>query len=258
MFLILPERRRVALNNLTIAFGNSKSDSEKTKIALESFRNLMTSFMEFFRLPKFVNSSAKHIFFKGAEHFDGAFARGNGVIVALSHLGPWEYLGVFTYLKKYPSAIIGKALRNPYIYRRIRALRETVKLDHIDKDAGLKAVFSKLRQNYGVAIAIDQWAGNEGIWIDFFGTPTSTTSLPARLAKKTGCAIIPMYCIRIASGEYEIHLEPEITFKENENNWVENTTKKLNLLLEQKIRAYPGQWSWTHKRWKNKRHIKRS
>lgn len=256
MFLILAPRRRTALNNLTIAFGNSKSDSEKIKIALESFRNLITSFMEFFRLPKFINISAKHILSKGDEHLDNAFARGKGLILAMSHLGPWEYLGVFGYLKKYPSAIMGRALRNPYIYRRITALRKTAKLDHIDKDAGLKAVFSKLRQNHGVAIAIDQWAGNEGIWIDFFGAPTSTTSFPARIAKKTGCAIVPAYCIRVASGKYEIHVEPGITFKENENNWVENTTKKLNLLLEQKIRAYPGQWSWAHKRWKNKRHIK--
>jgi KDO2-lipid IV(A) lauroyltransferase len=253
MFLVLPARRRVAFGNLTIAFGNSKSDFEKTKIVLESFRNLATSLMELFRIPRFIKVASRHMRLRHDERLDGAYARGKGFVLAMSHLGPWEYMGVFSYLKKYNAAIIGRALRNPYIYRWVKSMREAVRLDYIDKDAGLRAILSRIRRNYGIAMAIDQWAGNDGIWIDFFGTPTSTTSFPARLAKKTGCPLFLAHCVRIAAGEYEIHVEPEMSPEGAGDNWVEDTTKKLNLLLEEKIRAYPGQWTWMHKRWKGKK-----
>jgi len=255
-FLILLRRRKVALNNLTVAFGNSKSEKEKKRLTRESFRNLATCFMEFFRSPKFAKISEKHIQFQGVEHIERALAKAKGLILVMSHLGPWEYLGFIPYLKGYRSAILGKAIKNPYLYRRVKALRRMMNLDYIDKDEKAKKIFSLLKKNYGIAIAIDQWAGNEGIWVDFFGKPTSTTSVPAELAKRTGCTLLPAYCVRLASGEYQIHIEPEVLLRENDTNSVENTTKELNSRLEDEIRAFPEQWMWTHKRWKDKRTLK--
>ena len=256
IFLILPGRRKVAISNLTIAFGNTKSDREKTSLALESFRNLATCFMEFSRIPKFLKVAESRIHFKGTEHMREARKRGRGLILIMSHLGPWEYLGFLAHHENYIGTILGRPIRNPYIYKWFKSLRELMGLKYSDKDGSPKVFFSELRQNHGLAIAIDQWAGNEGIWIDFFGTPTSTTAIPARIAKKTGCTLLPGYCIRVASGKYEIHIEPGIIPVKDDPDWVENATKQLNRLLEEKIRAFPEQWTWTHKRWKNKRHIR--
>ncbi len=124
---------------------------------------------------------------------------------------------------------------------------------HGDKTIGAREILTELRQNHLVAIVIDQWAGNEGVWSYFFNAPTSTTSLPARLAKRTGAALIPAYCIRTTSGQYEIRVQPEVTLKDDGNNWTKSMTNQLNYLLEQQIRAFPEQWVWTHKRWKNKK-----
>ena len=100
-----------------------------------------------------------------------------------------------------------------------------------------------------VAIVIDQWAGREGVWVDFFGRATSTTSLPVRLAKKTGCALIPIYCLRKEIGRYEIQLLPAVPVSDDAD-WEIRTTKRLNEILESQIRQYPEQWSWSHRRWK--------
>lgn len=257
MYFALPQRRRVAFSNISIAFRDTKTDREKKKIAKEAFRNLITSFMEFFRLPKLLRENVKRVSYKGDEHIDNALKKGKGFILAISHLGPWEYIGIFSYFKQYDAAIVGRALRNPYLYKWIRSLREKVKLEYIDKDVSLKRVLTKIKENKGVAIAIDQWAGNEGIWIDFFGKKTSTTSFPARLVRKTGCALIPANIVRTGSGKYEVHVESDIAFEKDDPNWVEKATKKLNSVLEDKIRAYPGQWIWTHKRWKPGKNIKK-
>lgn len=251
LFLIMPRRREIALLNLNIAFGDSKTDTEKRKLALESFRHLATCVMEFFRLPKFVKKSSGRVVLRGTEHLDRAFARGKGAILVMSHLGPWEYLVFLSYLKEYPTTVLGRAVRNPYFYRWVKSLRRIMKLNHSDKTMGAREILTELKNNHLVAITIDQWAGSEGVRSYFFDVATSTTSLPARLAKKTGSALIPAYCVRRACGKYEIFVHPEVTIEENKNNWTANMTNRLNYLLEQQIRAFPGQWVWTHKRWKN-------
>lgn len=253
LFLLMPKRRRIAFENLTIAFGDSKPDAERRRLALESFRHLATCLMEFFRLPKFVKVSARYVRFQGTEHLDRAFARGKGLILVMSHLGPWEYLAFLGYLRGYPCTVLRRPVKNPRLYQWIISLRKTMNVSYIDKNMGAREIFSELRQNHLVGIAIDQWAGNEGLWIDFFGMPTSTTSLPARLAKRTGCALVPAYCIRVASGKYEIHVLPEVSERDSGDSWVEEMTKKLNYLLEEQIGSFPEQWMWTHKRWKGKR-----
>ena len=252
LFLILSSRRRVALNNLTIAFGDTKSGPEKTSLALESFRHLMTCYMELFRLPKFVKVSEKHVHLNNSELIDNALARGKGILLVMTHLGSWEYLSFLAKHKKSPAITLGRVIRNPYIYKWVESLRKTGGLRHKNKDMGIRWIFSELKQNHMVGIAIDQWAGNEGLWIDFFSRPTSTTSLPARMAKRTGCALILAYCVRVASGEYEIYVEPEIPVSKDDDDWIENTTKELNHIVERKIRAFPEQWMWMHKRWKSK------
>ena len=253
MCLAMPKRRKVAFDNLNIAFGDSKTPIEKRKIVTESFRNLLTSFMEFFRLPKFIKVAKKHIRFEGLENIDKAFAKGKGAVLAMSHLGSWEYVGFIPYLNNYKATILVRAIRNPFIYKYVDKLRNLMELKHWDKDMGVREIFSELKKNHGVAVVIDQWAGNDGIWVNFFSAPTSTTPLPARLVKRTGCALISGYCIRERAGKYLIRIDPEIKLDINDENFVEKTTVELNRLLENNIRHFPGQWAWTHRRWKDKR-----
>ena len=253
-FLILPARRRVARQNLDIVFGDTKTDGEKAKIALENFRHIAVSFMELFRAPKFVKTWEGHVTFERGKDISKALAGKKGLIVVMSHLGSWEYLAFAVRYNNCHTTILGKPIRNPYIYKYVKYLRKTAGLEHRDRDMGVRGVLRELRKNHVMAIAIDQWAGNEGLWVDFFGKTTSTTSLPARLAEKTGAPLIPAYCIRVKSGEYKIYVEPEVVIDANDENWEENTTRELNRRLEERIRTFPEQWLWTHKRWKDKRH----
>lgn len=250
MFLVMARRREIALDNLTLAFGNSLSGKEKRQIALGSFRHLATSIMEYFRLPKFVKGSAGNVRLSGTGNLDRAFQRGKGAILVMSHLGPWEYMVFLSYLKKYPTTVLGRPVRNPYFYRWIRSLRKMMELNYSDKTLGAREILTELKNNHLVAITIDQWAGNEGIWTYFFNVSTLTTSLPARLAQRTGAALIPAFCIRTASGQYEIRVQPPVSLEPQGADWVKRVTERLNHLLEQEIRAYPEQWTWTHKRWK--------
>ncbi len=256
MYFVMPGRRKVAMDNLTIAFGDSKSVAEKKKIALQSFYHLTVSIMEFFRITKFEKVSKENIRLEGTEHFDQAFAKGKGAILIMSHLGPWEYLAFVPHLKKYDCTVLGRSVRNPFVDRWILGLRKSVSVKNTPKVGAAKEILSHLKQNHMIAITTDQWAGNDELWVDFFGRKASTISLPARLAKKTGCALIPTYCFRVAPGRYEIYCHPEIYLKDHEDASIESLTQELNRRLEEQIVAHPEQWLWTHKRWKGKKTYK--
>lgn len=148
--------------------------------------------------------------------------------------------------------MVVKTIRNPYLDRHLNAMRQMTTLKPIEKKGSTRTVIQELRSNRGAALLIDQWAGPEGIWQPFFGHNTSTTSVPARLAKKTGCALVPAYCLRGKNHQFEIQIHPAVP-QEQVGQLDETTlTHQLNALLEAQIRRYPEQWSWGHRRWKPK------
>lgn len=250
LFFTMTKRRKVTLDNIERAFGDSKSKHEKTIIARESFDHLITSLMELFRIPSTLSEAQKRFEFSGTEHLDKAFARGKGVILVISHFGSWEYLAFLPYLRKYPCSVVARSTKNPFITQWLQSIRTTTTLINIDKQNAAKRVLQELKANHCVAILIDQWAGNDGLWMNFFGTGTSTTSIPARLAKRTRAPLVPAYCLRTGDGRYRIEIHPEVSLAQPEENSEALTTQKLNDLLEARIRECPGQWMWTHRRWK--------
>ena len=251
LFFLLRKRRRIAFDNVEIAFGATLPPQRKREIVRGAFRNLVISLMELFRMQGMLKDAERSFEFEGTEHLDRAFNRSKGVILVISHLGSWEYLAFLPYLRKYPCSVIGRPMRNPYVYRWVQKLRRKTALNHIDKKNAVKEVLRELRANHLVAILIDQWAGTEGLRRRFFGEETSTTSIPVRLSKKTGAALIPAYCLRTSAGRYKISIMPEVAIQgETENDWETQTTDALNRLLEEQIRRNPVQWIWTHRRWK--------
>lgn len=250
LFWSLPKRRKTALQNLETAYGNSISQERKKQIARESFRNFGTSIIELIRMPFMLREAKDRFAFEGTEHLDAAFQKGKGVILVISHLGSWEYLAFLPFLRGYPCSVIVRPVRNPYLYQWIQDLRKATQLHPIDRSKSIRTVLQELKQNHLVAILIDQWAGPDGLWIDFFGKPTSTTSVPARLASRTGAALVPAYCLREASGRYRICIKPEVPLEGEGEERERATTLKLNRLLEKEFLAHPEQWIWTHRRWK--------
>ena len=251
-FLLMPRRRAIAFSNLQTAFGSSLSRKERQRIARQSFQHMALSIMELFIVDKILKDADQRFEFQGKEHMDAAFAQGKGVLLIISHLGSWEYLAFFRYLLNRPLSAVVKSIKNPYLNNAINNLRRKMGYIPLPKKLVTKKILYELKQNHTIAILLDQWAGSEGIWASFFGQLTSTTSLPARLAKKTGAALIAGYCIRTAAGKYTIQFQPMVPLQGDETTWERKTTQALNQLLEEKIREHPEQWLWTHKRWKPK------
>ncbi|HNX68312.1 MAG TPA: lysophospholipid acyltransferase family protein [Candidatus Omnitrophota bacterium] len=251
-YLILAKRRKIALENVTRAFGDSMPLARKKQIVHSAFESASLSMMELFIVEKIKKDVEKRITLHGNEFMEKAFSGNKGVVLVISHLGSWEYLSFLPYFTKRPWAVVVKDIKNPYLDKAIDAMRRIMTVVPIPKNSSIRTILKELKSGHGVAILIDQWAGDQGIWSDFFNIGTSTTSIPARLAEKTGCALVPAYCLRKSSGRYEIHIDPALPVNTCEAGWESLITKQLNEVLENQIRKYPEQWLWGHRRWKDR------
>jgi KDO2-lipid IV(A) lauroyltransferase len=91
--------------------------------------------------------------------------------------------------------------------------------------------------------------------VTFFGTQACTASGVARVAKRTGAAVVPAFAIWDESlGKYRIHLEPAIPTVctgDDESDALANT-QNYTAAIERIVRDHPDQWLWVHRRWKTR------
>ena len=98
---------------------------------------------------------------------------------------------------------------------------------------------------------VDQRLG-ESERYPFFNKPAHTTTLPAQLALRFDCNIIPVYLERDKNNFFKMEiLNPiEINKTDNLENDKKTITIKINQIIEKMILRNPEQWIWTHGRWK--------
>ena len=113
--------------------------------------------------------------------------------------------------------------------------------------AGTRQLLSYFKKNYSIALMIDQRV-SQGIKSYFFKNKAFTTTIPAQFVKKFGCKIVPVYIERIKDIDFEITISKPLEY--SSNNSIEDITLDLNSSLEKMILKKPGQWIWSHNRWK--------
>tara|TARA_B100000949_G_scaffold123906_1_gene109647 strand:+ start:27 stop:887 length:861 start_codon:yes stop_codon:yes gene_type:complete len=113
--------------------------------------------------------------------------------------------------------------------------------------SGTRELLESFKNNYSIAIMIDQRV-SESIKTDFFGHKASTTTIPAQLVKKFGSKIVPIYIERINGVYFKMTISKPVSF--DKESTIEEITLNLNKWLEKMILINPGQWIWSHDRWK--------
>ena len=113
--------------------------------------------------------------------------------------------------------------------------------------SGTRQLLSLFKKGSSIALMIDQRV-SEGILSKFFKNEALTTTIPAQFVKKFRCKVVPIYIERIKDIDFRLTVHAPINFSEDET--IDTITLKLNSLLEKMILQNPGQWIWSHSRWK--------
>ncbi len=254
LYFVLKKRRRIALKNLQIAFGDEMSTDERAKICRRSFQQVGKTAIEFLRFPKLtLDNIWKEVTVDGKEHLIQALDKGKGAIVFLPHFGNWELLAmVYGALIPNRAKAIAFPLKNRYLNALVSQYREQLSLRLITRRQAVRETLRALKENYAVGFFADQNAGREGVFVDFFGQQASAVRGPATLALKTGAPLLLSMAIRQPGDRHHVLITPEIDLEISGDleQDVQTNTARILKILETYIRQYPDQWLWTHNRWK--------
>jgi len=185
---------------------------------------------------------------------DAALAEGRGVIVVTGHFGSWELLGASTAAQGIPVDFIVGEQTNSLVDGFINGLRESAGIGIIPKGITVRGVFKSLRKNRVAAILSDQDARGAGIFVDFFGIPSSTYPGAAQFAQKTGCPMIFCSIVRRGDETHDARFLPAMHADPgaDRDSEVRRLTAAFTKELESAIRKDPDHYFWAHRRWKTK------
>ncbi|MGA2315191.1 MAG: lysophospholipid acyltransferase family protein [Thermodesulfobacteriota bacterium] len=260
MYYLDCEHRKVALQNLSLAFGQEKSASEIRGIARRTFQNLGMTTIEFFRIPKMDAEMFKErVKIEGLEEALRLLEKKKGALLLIGHFGNWELMGFMSKVIGNPIMVIAKPMKkNKWLDQFITKIRNAGGLEVISSVKASRKVMKALSQNRVVGILIDQRAKrSEGVWADFFGRKAPTTPSLAVLAMKTSAPVLPVFMVRNGFQKHRLLIkEPlELIHTGDIKKDVDANTQLFNHTLESMIRQYPDQWFWVHRRWERKRRI---
>jgi heptosyltransferase-2 len=252
-WLVLWKYRRLSSHNIDIAFGAEKASREKRRLIHRHFRRLGANLLSGLKLASMpLEKASAHVRIENADAAHRELRNGRPVVLILSHIGNWELLAQMlpTVIGYVRNSTVYQPLKNRYIDKHVRALRGRAGVEVFDRNEGFQKAIELLRGGGAIGILSDQHAGDQGLWVPFFGKLASTTSLPALLAKRTGAAVLGTAIYTEAPGRWRMELTDRI---DEPGDSVEAITAKANELIERQTKVAPEDGFWLHNRWKTPR-----
>jgi KDO2-lipid IV(A) lauroyltransferase len=251
-YAFLRTQRRLALEHLAHAFGDTLSASQRRAVARRAFSHLGQNAMEWLQLATLSADEVKRLVSgDGVEHLRGALAAGNGAILLTAHFGNWELITLYLRALGFEGGVLARRLRYPEYESFLIELRGGRGVPTFSRGS-LKDVAKVLRANQIIGMLPDQDVDSlEGIFVNFFGHPAYTPVGPAALSLMTGAPIVPCFVIR-EGRRFRLVIEPPLRAPQGVDRpqAIAALTQAWSDVVESHIRRHPDHWVWMHRRWK--------
>jgi KDO2-lipid IV(A) lauroyltransferase len=246
--------RKVAAANLALAFPGL-AGAERRRVAAACFRHFGGALCDLVSADRFDPVElCRRFAYEGWEHLDRAERLGRGVFLLGAHHGYWEISGRPIGLYRGVIHTVARPADNPYLDRELARLRQRLGYAVIPKRGAARRMLQVVRAGGRVGILPDQRVQErEGILVSFFGHPALTTPVLARLSRRDGCPVVPVFAYPRAGGRYRMVIRPPILPAEedgqDEEAAVAALTRRYLETIEREIREQPQMWLWMHRRW---------
>src|SRR5437868_12443843 len=192
-------------------------------------------------MPSYSTEAAsRFIRYEGLENYISARDRGKGVLVLTGHLGAWERSSFYHSLMGMPMGMVIRRLDNPLVDEFVNRIRCLHGNRVIHKDDFARGLIAAMRAGETVGILMDtNMTPPQGVFVPFFGVPACTASGLARVALKTGAAVLPGFLLwEEAEKQYVLRFYPELKLANTgdaDADTLENTAR-FTAVIEQVIR----------------------
>jgi KDO2-lipid IV(A) lauroyltransferase len=255
-YLLFSDLRRTGSRNLDIAFPQLDT-KQKQRLLRGTFDSLGRLLGIFSQLSSITAAELRQIMHcEGWDHLRAAQARGQGVIVFTAHLVAWELTSFGVSAFDHPFSFLVRRLDNELIEAMVDKVRSRFGNRTLDKNAVSRQALRNLNEGGTLGMLPDvNVLARDGVFVDFFGIPASTTSMLAKLALRTGAPVIPVYAPWDEQRQqFLLQIEAPLVFERtgDETQDVQKLTAALMASIENVVRRYPEQWLWIHRRWKTR------
>jgi KDO2-lipid IV(A) lauroyltransferase len=249
-----PERRAMITRHLRRA-DPTIGGMRLRRAVQEAFDSYARYWLEAFRLPHLSSRAVERgMRVDGYEHVTDALDRGGGVILALPHLGGWEWAGRWLVDRGHGLTVVVESIDPPELFEWFVELRERLGMRVVPLGASAASeVAAALKRNDVVCLLCDRDLQRHGVEVEFFGETTTIPAGPATLALRTGAPLLPtaVYFTDRTDGHFGL-VRPPVPAERTDarlRDDVARVTQDLVDELEHLIRRAPHQWHLFQPNW---------
>lgn len=256
VYLLHFRLRQVGMRNLEMVFPE-KSVAERRRILRGVFTSLGRQLAELCQFPRYTPENIDEVVvYDGLENYERAYAEGKGVLFLTAHFGGWELSAFAHSLHGHWLHIVMRPMDNEYLDRLLQQYRTMHGNKTVNKDDFVRGLLAAMKAGETVGILMDtNMTPPQGIFVHFFGIPACTASGLARIALRTGAAVVPGFTIwDTALQKYRLRFDPalELIRTGHLEADIAANTEMFTKVIEGYVRKYPDQWLWVHRRWKTR------
>ncbi len=209
---VMSGRRAQVERNLRRIHGQDYGGAALRHDVAATFDSYGRYFYELFRLstltPEWID---EHFHCTGIEHVRAGVDEGRGAVLALPHLGNWDFAGAWLALQGFAVTVVAEPVEPPelfdwFVETRARLGMRVIPLSATAGTDVLKAV----RDNEVVCLLTDRDLTGDGVPVDFFGETTTLPGGPAMTALRAGAPLLPTGCYFMDHGDSRADIRPPL------------------------------------------------
>ncbi|HEX5002869.1 MAG TPA: lysophospholipid acyltransferase family protein [Bacteroidia bacterium] len=253
LYKIAGYRLAVVRSNLKKAFPDAGAEFLK-QTEKNFYHNLCDVIAEFLKMPSITaRQLERRVTFTNPELLEQFSHQGRSVIGVGSHMCNWEWGGLAVSHKFHGYECLGvyKPLSNVSFDGWFKKLRSRFGMHMIPMKGTLRAVASRRDQPLLLNLIADQTPTLSETEYEplFLGIPTPVFLGAEKIAAAADMPVLYFTMRRTKRGFYSVTLLPITEHPKTETG--HSITDKHLALLEKEILHQPGNWLWSHRRWKH-------
>jgi KDO2-lipid IV(A) lauroyltransferase len=249
-------RLKVARANVTACFPALDAQAVN-RILQDHYRQVGQMVAEIIRGANFSRSEfLRHVRVVNIDMARGLLDQGRPVLLIAAHQANWEWvLQALALQLGYPLDVGYKPIQSKWVDAAMNTIRCRFGAHLVPAKDLLADLLQRRHVVRGICMLADQQptTSEHRHWLQFLGRDTAFYTGPEQMARATRYAALFVALRRVRRGYYEMEFMPLAAAGESLQPG-EFTTRYARL-VEQEIRAAPGDWTWGHGRWKLKRGI---
>jgi KDO2-lipid IV(A) lauroyltransferase len=246
----LTSAHRVAETNLRIAFPEA-DDAEIARLLAGQWDEFGRLALEFLILDR-IAAEPDRVEIEGEERLRALSGPAGPAVLISGHFSNWEVMAMAFSRAGVKCQVTYRALNNPHFDRRVVETRRGygVTLFAPKGLQGARELFRAIARGESASFLNDQ-KFNGGIAAPFFGVTAMTAPGPSTYALRFGIPILPMSVRRTGKARFKVTAHEPFRLEDtgDRDADIEAGVRRINAFMEARIREYPSQWFWVHRRW---------